>query len=230
MSDSEHILGSFNDALLTSKARLLQMASITQRNLENAIRGLLERNEGLCNQAIADDDEVNQLEREVDRRGLEILLRFNPVASDLRDVLAAMKIATNLERMADQAENIAKRARRLLKFEEVPEVREIEPLFQLAAVLVEDSLRAYTEGDVDLGVGLFDRDSELDKAHKRVIKRLTARIEENSVQAKVYLDLIFIVRSIERIGDHAVNIGEDAVFVESATDIRHIGPDAFEEE
>lgn len=230
MSQSDHILGSFDEALSESKSQLLEMASITRRNLENAVKGLLERNTDLCNQAIADDEEVNSLEREVDRNGLEILIKFNPMASDLRAVLAGMKIANNLERVADQAENIGKRAKNILKFKEVKDIRKIEPIFNLASKLIEESLSAYIEGDVELGLSLYNKDQELDKMHNKLIKELTKTMEKNPVDTQVYLNLIFILRSLERIGDHAVNIGEDAVFVESAKDIRHIGPDALEEE
>ncbi len=229
-NDSEHILGSFEQALRDSKNAVLTMASVAQRNLEHAVRGTLERNVELCNEAIADDDEVNNFERLIDKEGIEILLRFNPVASDLRQVLATMKIANNLERISDQAENIARRGKKIIKQSEVAETRVIEPLYDAASSLLEDSIRSFSEGDMALGLTLHGRDQDLDKAHSRQIKELTKAIERDQENLKVYLNLIFIGRCLERVGDHAVNIAEDAVFVESATDIRHVGPEALSDE
>ncbi len=228
-NETEHILGSFEHALRDSKDFVLTMASIAQQNLENAVRGVLDRNSELCNEAIADDDEVNHYERSVDKEGLEILLRFHPVASDLRQVLATMKIANNLERISDQAENIARRGRKILKHSEVAETRMVEPLFEMAQAMIGDSVRSFAEGDITLGLSIRERDGKLDKAYSKFIKDVTKGIERDQENLRTYLNLIVIGRCLERVGDHAVNIGEDAVFVESATDIRHLGPDALSE-
>ena len=228
MNEHTHILGDFEAALKHAKSSVLTMASIASDNLDNSVKGLLERNEDLCNDAIAEDEEVNAYERSIDKDGMEILLRFNPMATDLRAVVAGMKISTNLERIADQAENIARRARKILKKPELPETHLIEPVYQLASELLSDSVRSFAQNDVDLAIGLHERDKELDKIHKKTIKTLTRAMEENTENLRIYLNLIFIVRCLERVGDHAVNIGEDAVYMTEATDIRHIGASALE--
>ncbi|NOY00536.1 MAG: phosphate signaling complex protein PhoU [Verrucomicrobia bacterium] len=225
----EHILTSFEDALRDSRSSVLRMASVAQQNLEHAVSGLLTRNIELCNEAIAADDEVNAFEKAIDRDGMEILMRFSPVATDLRHVLAAMKIANNLERISDEAEGIARRARKIAKYPQIPETAMMEPLYGMASALFSDGIRAYAELDVDLGLSLNERDEKLDKAHSKTIKELTRAMERDTKNLKVYLHLIFVVRCFERIGDHAVNIGEESVFVESATDIRHIGAEALKE-
>ncbi|NNE92680.1 MAG: phosphate signaling complex protein PhoU, partial [Verrucomicrobiales bacterium] len=212
------------------KKSVLTMASIAAENLNNSVKGLLERNEDLLNDAIAEDEEVNAYERSIDKEGMEILMRFNPVATDLRTVVSAMKVSTNLERIADQAENIARRARKILKQPEVAETRMIEPVFEKADELLRDAIRSYSEGDVELALGLHRRDQKLDKIHRKTIKTLTKAMESDTDNLKIYLNLIFIVRCLERVGDHAVNIGEDAVYVEEAADIRHVGPAALEGE
>ena len=223
MSDPHaHILRSFENALNESRNHVLTMASLTEQNLRNTFNGLVTRNIELCNEAIANDEEVNALEILVDREGFEILMRYNPVASDLRAVLAGMKVANNLERISDQAENIAKRVRKFLKQSQVPETRILEPLYELAMEMFRNSIRAYTEGDLNLSLAVKARDKELNTAHKKAIKELTAIIEAEPSRVRTYLQLIFIVRCLERIGDHAVNICEDAVFMESAADIRHM--------
>ena len=98
---SKHILGTFDEALATLRNNVLMMASLTERSLENALRGLLQRDDDLSATAIVDDEEIDQLEKQVDKDGIELLLRFQPVASDLRRVISAMKLCSNLERMAE---------------------------------------------------------------------------------------------------------------------------------
>jgi phosphate transport system protein len=200
------------------------MASIAEQNLECAVRGLLTRNSELCNEAIVEDDEVNNLERKIDADSFEILMRYNPVASDLREVIAGMKVANNLERISDEAQSIGRRARKILKHPEISEAALIEPLYEKALSLFRDAMKAYAEGDNDLALSLYDRDRELDAAHNKVIRDLTKSIDNQEVRVKSFLHLIFIVRSLERVGDHAVNIAEDGIFLESATDVRHLGP------
>ena len=153
----EHTLASFDDALRESKNHVLLMASVTQQNLDNAVNGLLSRNPEICSEAIADDDEVDSFEKVIDREGMEILMRFGPVATDLRNVLSAMKIANNLERISDEAGGIAKRGRKIGKSPEVPETRIIEPLYEMAKNLLHDGIRAYAESDLKLGLSLHDR-------------------------------------------------------------------------
>jgi phosphate transport system protein len=220
-TESSHILTNFQKALNTTREDLLAMASRTRHNLDLSIRGLLERNPDLCAEVIADDEEIDQLEMKIDKEGMQTMMLYQPVASDLRSLVSIMKVASNLERVADQAVSIAKRARKISKSDEVPEVRLVEPIHQLAASLLHDSITSFAEKNVSLALGIRDRDDELDTAHKRLVKALTKRMEEDTVNIRVYLDLVFIVRFLERVGDHAKNIGEEAVFVASAQDIRH---------
>src|SRR5690349_22593898 len=103
MTEAKHILSSFDEALDSLRSQVLFMASLSTRSLENALRGLQERNDDLCLQTIADDEEIDQLEKQIDREGVDLLIRYQPVASDLRRVVAAMKLSPNLERIADEA-------------------------------------------------------------------------------------------------------------------------------
>src|SRR5215472_8099868 len=106
------------------------MSSLTERLLENAIQGLLKRDSDLCNVTIADDEEVDVLEKHIDKEGIEILIRFQPVACDMRQVISTMKLSANLERIADQSVVIARRAKKLNQEISVPEVALVEPLYQ----------------------------------------------------------------------------------------------------
>ena len=109
-----HILTNFEEALRALRDDALMMASLTERNLESARKGLFERDEDWCNTAIADDEEVDTLEVQIDREGVNIMLRFHPLASDMRDVVSTMKLSVNLERVADQAVGVARRSRKLI--------------------------------------------------------------------------------------------------------------------
>ncbi len=221
MNESRHILSSFDQALHALRQDLFRMASVTSQNLNNAVRGLLERDTDLCNEVIAEDEEVDQLEKKIDMDGIAILTRFTPLAQDLRRIVSTMKTSSNLERISDQAVNIARRAKKILQGTELPETRMIEPIQAQAISLLHDAVRAFTDEDVDLAMGLKPRDKELDHQQNEFIVRLTRRMEENTSRLKDYIDLVFIARFLERAGDHAVNIGEDAVYAGSARDIRH---------
>src|ERR1700756_1253386 len=107
MTPPKHILGTFDEALSSLRNNVLMMAGLAERTLDRAIKGLLQRDDTLCTTAIADDEEIDQLEKQIDKDGVDVLVRFQPVASDLRRIVAAMKLSSNLERMADMATTTA---------------------------------------------------------------------------------------------------------------------------
>src|ERR1051325_10070034 len=150
----KHILGTFDEALASLRNSVLMMSSLTERSLNNAMNGLMQRDEDLCAIAIADDEEIDQLEKQVDKDGIDLLLRFQPVASDLRRVVSAMKLSSNLERMADQAVSIARKARKLNRHPALPEVQLMEPMNTHAMGMFKDSVDAYVREDVELARGL----------------------------------------------------------------------------
>lgn len=216
-----HIFRDFDNSIRNLKDEVLLMASLTRQNLERATRSLLDRDIELSRVVIGDDSEVDDLEIRVDQIGLDILVRHHPVASDLRLVISSMKISTCLERISDHAVNIAKRAKKICKGPDLPEVALVEPLYMLADNLLRDAMISYTDQNVELAEGLKQRDKELNRMQKGLIASLSDRLEKSEGKSESLLHLIFVVRSLERVGDLAVNIGEDAVFLQSAQDIRH---------
>jgi phosphate transport system protein len=222
---SRHIFTGFDSALEELRKSVLMMASLTVRNLENARKGLFERDEDWCNTVIADDEEIDTLEIQVDRDGIETMLRFHPVASDLRQVIAAMKMSVNLERIADQAVGIARRARKLNATALLPETAEIEPLFRHAESMLLEAVKAYADQNTELARALKPRDRELDALNRNFANKLTELMPKRPEHIQGYLELIFIARFLERIGDQATNIAEDTIFAVAAEDIRHL-PDA----
>jgi phosphate transport system protein len=217
----KHILGTFDEALASLRNNVLMMSGLTERSLERAMKGLVERNDNLCVNAIADDEEIDQLEKQIDKDGVDILLRFQPVASDLRRVVSAMKLSSNLERMADQATTIARRARKLNRHPPLAEVELIKPMYEQAMSMFKDSVDAFVREDVDLGRAVVPRDERLDELNRMASHKLVERMAQDPEQLRGYLNLIFIGRCLERVGDHATNIAEDAVYAAAAEDIRH---------
>jgi phosphate transport system protein len=216
-----HILGTFDEALASLRNNVLMMASLTERSLDRAITGLLQRDDKLCAIAIADDEEIDQLEKQVDKDGIDLLLRFQPVASDLRRVVSAMKLSSNLERMADQGTNIARRARKLNQHPPLSEASLITPMYTHAMAMFKDAIDAYVREDVQLARAVVPRDRALDEMNSVAGRRLIERMAEDPSQLRGYLNLIFVSRCLERVGDHATNIAEDAVYAAAAEDIRH---------
>ena len=197
------------------------MVRSTERNLHNAINGLLQRDDSLCTRAIADDEEVDQLEKKIDKTGVEILLRYQPVASDLRQVISVIKLSPNIERVADEATNIAERARKLNRHPPLAEVNLIMPIQGHAISMFKDSIDAFVREDVELARAVVSRDKQLDDMNASANRQLTERMMQDRDQLRGYLNLILISRCLERVGDHATNIAEDAVFAAAAEDIRH---------
>src|SRR6476660_8619491 len=172
----KHILGTFDEALASLRNNVLMMSSLTERSLEHAITGLFQRDDEICAIAIADDEEIDQLEKQMDKDGIDLLLRFQPVASDLRRVVSAMKLSSNLERMADQATNIARRARKLNQHPALPEVELIRPMHTHAMSMFKDSIDAYVREDVQLGRAVVPRDEKLDQLNRVASRRLVQRM------------------------------------------------------
>src|SRR5438034_1974458 len=211
MITPKHILGTFDEALASLRNNVLMMSSLTERSLERAMKGLFNRDDDLCAHAIADDEEIDQLEIQIDKDGVAILLRFQPVASDLRRVVSAMKLSSNLERMADQATTIARRARKLNRHPALAEAELIRPMYDHAMAMFKDSVDAFAREDVDLGRAVVVRDQELDDLNRAASHKLVDRMAQDPDQLRGYLNLSLIGRWPERVGVHATNIAEVCV-------------------
>ncbi|MFI0347684.1 MAG: phosphate signaling complex protein PhoU [Chthoniobacterales bacterium] len=218
-----HILTPFTEKLDQLRSSVLMMANLAQCNLKNSLRGLMERDDDYCNNTIADDEEIDLLEMQIDREGLYIMSRFQPVASDLRDVLSSIKIGANIERIADQTVSIARRARKINEHPAVPELHVLDGVIEAAIKIFDTATRAYTRQDEQLALEIKMQDRELDRLNKEVNKSLVRKMQDDPGRIPIYLNLIFISRCLERIGDHSANIAEDVVFAVSAEDIRHLG-------
>lgn len=222
-TNDPHTLHRFEVALSDLRKDLLMMFSFTRQNLGRALKGLFERDVELCKVTIADDEEIDQLEKEIDARGMEILMRYQPVAIDLRRVVATIKVNSALERIADKAASIARKACKLHAGPAIPEIEWLRPLSEMSTAILQESATAFEAGDVAMARGIKAKDREIDAEYARVSEHLGTAIGEGGEMAAALLNLVFIGRHLERIGDYSTNIAEDVIFAEAAEDIRHSG-------
>jgi phosphate transport system protein len=217
----KHISSTFDAALCNLKNDVLMMSSLTDRMFQTAFDALLSRNCQLCEQVIAEDEQIDTLEKQVDQDGVSFLIRFHPVASDMRQVISAMKISRSLERIGDLSVTIARRAKRLNLRLPVSEVALLEPAYQMTVAIFRDGVRAFAENDCELARTLKLRDKRLDALTTDLGDKLIVRAAAKPEFVPSYLDLIFVARALERIGDLGTNIAEDAFWRDQAADIRH---------
>jgi len=221
MIETKHTLSDFDAALAVLRTDVLQMAALVGRSLEHALHGLRDRNDDLCLKTITDDDEINQLEKQVDKDGMELIVRFQPVASDLRAVVATMKLSPNLERIADESVSIARKVRKLNQQPRLDEAELLQPMGDYALQMFRDGIAAFVEQDEISSRAMKERDRALDAMNREMARRLLGRAAQDQEQLRGYLNLLFIAASLERVGDHATNIAEDVVYAVAAEDIRH---------
>jgi phosphate transport system protein len=218
---AKHISSSFDAALYGLKNDVLMMSSLTDRIFHSAFEALLKRDSELCDHVIAEDEEIDILEKQIDQDGVKLLIRFHPVASDMREVVSAMKVSSNLERIADQSVTIARRTKHLNNRPALRELALLEPPYRLAVTIFRDSIRAFADADYELARTLKPKDRELDALTKDVNEKFVQRATLDPELVPSYVDLIFVARALERIGDHATNIAEESFWRDQAADIRH---------
>ncbi len=211
----------FQDELDELKGRLLEMGGLSEERLRMAVRSLVDRDGRVVEAVLAGDAAINQLHIEIDDRCFKLLALYQPMAVDLRSIVAAVKINTDLERVGDLAVNIAEAVRRYLQHPPVKELIDIPKMAELAQVMLRDSLDAYVRHDLSLARKVLAQDDELDGLKTQVFRDLLACMLRDAATIEPSLDLILISRHLERIGDHATNVAEDVIFMVSAKDVRH---------
>jgi len=211
----------FEEDLGHLKTRLLEMGGLAEDRLRVAIRGLVDRDPSMLEKVLSGDGALNQLHIEVDDRCFKLLALQQPMAADLRAIVAAVKINSDLERVGDLAVNIAEAAQRYLQHPPVKELIDIPRMAVIAQEMLRDALDAYVRRDVTLAQRVLTRDDELDLLKTLVFRELLDFMLKDPTTIKAALDLILVSRHLERTGDHATNIAEDVIFMVSALDVRH---------
>jgi phosphate transport system protein len=230
MPDTERLLPHFQEQLATLKERLLVMGGLAEERVRAVMEGIVEREIGLVDRVQAGDEPINQLHIEIDDRCVKLLALHQPMAADLRAIVAAVKINTDLERVGDLAVNIAEAVRRYLQHPPVKQLIDIPRMAEIAQKMLRESLDAFVRRDVVLAQGVLNQDDALDALKTQVFRELLTYMLQNAATIEPALDLILISRHLERIGDHATNIAEDVIFMVSARDVRHLPPSGFEPE
>jgi phosphate transport system protein len=211
----------FQEELDALKARLLEMGGLAEERVRTAIEALVRRDPALVVQVLDGDGPVNQFHIEIDSRCVKLLALYQPMAVDLRVVLSAVKINTDLERVGDLAINIAEAASRYLAHAPVKELVDIPRMAHIAQDMLRDALDSFVRRDIDLAQRVLDQDDALDSLKTQVFRDLLAFMLKDPQTIEPSLDLILISRHLERIGDHATNIAEDVIYMVSAKDVRH---------
>jgi phosphate transport system protein len=217
----ERTVRHFQEELEALKARLLGMGGLSEERVRMAVEGLVERDHEEIDQVLSGDQPLNGLHMEIDNRCFTLLALYQPVAADLRTIVAAVKINTDLERIGDLAVNIAEAARRYAAHPPVKKLIDIPRMATIAQSMLRDALDAFVRRDVDLAQRVLDEDDYLDSLNTQVFRELLTHMLQDPVTIEPALDLILVARHLERIGDHATNIAEDVIFVVSARDVRH---------
>lgn len=211
----------FEEQLARIRESLLRMSSCTDRNLELSVRALVERSDVLAAVVEEADAEIDQMEIDVDEKVVTYMATHGPMARDSRLMLAASKISSNLERIADQATTIARRARDLNKEPELTPLIDIPRMAMLAQRMLQDAITAFVEGKFALAKDIIPRDKEVDDLNRRVAKELIELMMQNPQHVVRAVNLMTIAKAIERAADHAQNIAEEVYYLYRGEDIRH---------
>jgi phosphate transport system protein len=216
----------FQEQLATLKERLLVMGGLAEERVRLSVQALVEGDPVLVEEVLDGDTPINVLHIEIDDRCLKLLALHQPMAVDLRAIVAAVKINTDLERVGDLAVNIAEAARRYATHPPVKKLIDIPRMATIAQQMLRDSLDAFVRRDVELAQQVLNQDDILDGLKTQVFRELLTYMLQDPATIEPALDLILISRHLERIGDHATNIGEDVIFMVSGVDVRHHAGDS----
>ena len=219
----ERVFRHFQEELDALKERLLAMGGLAEERVHEAIRGLMDRDHAALDAVLSGDEPINDLHMEVDDRCFKLLALHQPMAADLRVIVAAVKINTDLERVGDLAVNIAEAGKRYLQHPPVKPLIDIPRMGDLAQKMLRDSLDAFVRRDMVLAEAVLAADDTLDALKTQIFRELLTFMVQTPETIEPGLDLILISRHLERIGDHATNVAEDVIFILSAKDVRHHG-------
>ena len=206
------------------KQRLLYMAGLVEDMVFKSTRALLERSPALFPEVFEREDQVNALQLEVDDLALKLLALQHPLARDLRFVVSAMKASTDLERMADQTVNIVQNTKVIFECGPAPALDRMEEVPRMAdgvRWMVREGLNAFVNQNVELARAVLKRDTEVDTLKDKVLERSLSVMRKESSEVQCALTTVLVSRNIERIGDHATNIAEEAIYVVLGKDVRH---------
>ncbi len=220
----EHIAKGYDEELQRLSNTVAEMGGLAESQLGAAIEAVATRDVDLAARVVEGDPKVDQLERDLDNLAIRLLALRQPVARDLREIFAALKIGSDLERIADYAANVAKRSIALSQAPAVRPVYDLPRMAHFAQLLIKDVLDAYVERDPDKAYAVWTRDAELDEMYSSLFRVLLTYMMEDPRSIGPCTHLLFMAKNIERIGDHATNIAENLYYLVNGKPIEELRP------
>jgi phosphate transport system protein len=217
----ERLTRHFQEELEVLQQRLLSMGGLAEERMRDSVRAVSQRDPEVVERILTGDEPINNLHIEIDDRCFKLLALHQPMAADLRAIVAAVKINTDLERVGDLAVNIAEAGKRYLQHPPVKPLIDIPRMGDIAERMLRDALDSFVRRDVHLAQAVLAADDQLDALKTQIFRELLTFMLSEPHTIEPALDLILISRHLERIGDHATNIAEDVIFMVSAKDVRH---------
>ena len=214
---SEHIVKSYDEELKRLEAAIGRMGGLAEAQIAAAIDAVLRRDTEAASAVVEGDSKVDDLEHEIDAMAVRTLALRQPVAADLRNTVSALRIAGDLERIADYAANVAKRAIALAQLAPLRPVHTVPRMGKLAREMIKDVLDSYFTRDVEKAIAVWKRDEELDEMYSGLFRELLTYMMEDARNITACTHLLFIAKNIERIGDHATNIAETVHYMVRGT-------------
>lgn len=211
----------FHQELDELKHRILAMAGMAEQSIDLAVQAYSLRDAALCQRVLNNEAAINRAEREVDEFAIDLLAMQQPMAVDLRFILAVIKINADLERVGDQAVNIAQRVMNMIQLPPADLPVDIPAMATRVRNMVRDALRAFIEGDTELAKHVLEADDEIDRMNHEAFASLSGCMQSRPDFAAQALDALSIARNLERVADHATNIAEDVIFWVRGADVRH---------
>jgi phosphate transport system protein len=226
-----HISSQFNAELEDVRQRVLAMGGLVEQQIIDATRALMDADHALAERVMRNDTQVNQLEVYIDEECSRILARRQPTASDLRLVYAVIKTITDLERIGDEANKIARMASDLSQQERFSDgMVEVQHLSQHVSQMVHDALDSFARMDVDAALAVARKDQQIDREYEALLRQCITFMMEDPRTIRRVMDIIWSVRALERIGDHAKNITEYVIYFVKGKDVRHLSIEDMERE
>jgi len=211
----------FQLQLAELKDKLLAMAALAQQAVESAVDAFLQRDKGLCQYVKQNESAIDAAQQELDEMAYELLAKEQPMAIDLRFILAVIKINGDLERIGDQSMGIARRTKEILKVEEVDLPVDFAAMGEFAGRMIRSAVQALLDGDARLADSVREMDDEIDRMNRRAHADLLKLIEEKPQFTRQAMSAILVAKHLERIADHASNIATDVIFWIRGADVRH---------
>ncbi len=211
----------FHEALDELKDRLLRMGGIAEQSIAYAINAYRDGDRRQCATVFETEQIINTAHREIDELALDLLAMQQPMAVDLRFIVAVIKINADLERVGDQAVNIAQRVAEVLDLPPAELPVDVPLMASIASQMIRQSLDAFVRGDADLAQNVLVMDNEVDRMKREIEQAMLAKMHESPQFTRQALDVLLIARNLERVGDHATNIAEDVIFWVRGADVRH---------